>query len=128
MDILKVVGIGFITLITSNIIKEYKKEFAIYVVLIGSIIIFVISMDTFKSIISFIKDFESRNISGIPFLEIILKTTGIAILVEYAVSICRDSGESAIANKIDFAGKILIIALTIPLISQSLELFLDILP
>ena len=128
MDILKVVGIGFITLITSNIIKEYKKEFAIYVVLIGSIIIFVISMDTFKSIISFIKDFESRNISGIPFLEIILKTTGIAILVEYAVSICRDSGESAIANKIDFAGKILILALTIPLISQSLELFLDILP
>lgn len=128
MDILKVVGIGFITLITSNIIKEYKKEFAIYVVLIGSIIIFVMSMDTFKSIISFIKDFESRNISGIPFLEIILKTTGIAILVEYAVSICRDSGESAIANKIDFAGKILIIALTIPLISQSLELFLDILP
>lgn len=128
MEILKVVGIGFITLITSSIIKEYKKEFAIYVVLIGSIIIFVISMDTFKSIISFIKDFESRNISGIPFLEIILKTTGIAILVEYAVSICRDSGESAIANKIDFAGKILIIALTIPLISQSLELFLDILP
>ena len=51
MDILKVVGIGFITLITSNIIKEYKKEFAIYVVVIGSIIIFVISMDIFKSII-----------------------------------------------------------------------------
>lgn len=34
-----------------------------------------------------------------------MKITGISILTEYAVSICKDSGESSIANKIDFRRK-----------------------
>ena len=59
---------------------------------------------------------------------IILKVTGIAFLTEFGVSICKDSGETAIANKIDLAGKILIIAISIPIISALLELTLKLLP
>ena len=57
-----------------------------------------------------------------------LKITGIAILTEYAVSICKDSGENAIANKIDFASKIIVISLSIPIISTTLESLTKLLP
>ena len=59
---------------------------------------------------------------------ILLKITGIAFLTEFAVSICNDSGETAIANKIDLGGKIIIIAISIPIISALLELIIKILP
>lgn len=62
------------------------------------------------------------------FLLILLKITGIAFLTEFAVSICKDSGETAIANKIDLGGKIIIIAISIPIISALLELVIKLLP
>lgn len=128
MDIVKVVGIGFVAALISNILKEYKKEYAIYAVLVGCMIIFLYSLDTLEQIVVFIKKFNQINVSNIPFLEVLLKTTGIAILVEYSVSICKDFGENSIANKIDFGGKLIIISLTIPVISESLNTLLKIMP
>ncbi len=128
MDIVKVVGVGFVAALISNILKEYKKEYAIYALLVGCMIIFLYSLDTLKQIVVFIKKFNQINVSNIPFLEVLLKTTGIAILVEYSVSICKDLGENSIANKIDFGGKLIIISLTIPVISESLNTLLKIMP
>ena len=62
------------------------------------------------------------------FITLLIKITGIAILTEFAVSICKDSGESAIANKIDLGGKIIIISISIPIITALLELVINILP
>lgn len=62
------------------------------------------------------------------FIEVLLKITGISILTEYAVSICKDSGESSIANKIDFGGKIIVISISIPVISTTLETLTKLLP
>ena len=128
MEILKIVGVGFLGLITSVILKEYKKEYAIYASLIcGSIIIFY-SMGTIESIISFSLEIVSNSKYNNAFIKIILKITGIAILTEYAVSICKDLGENSIANKIDFASKIIVVSLSIPIISNALEILTELLP
>lgn len=127
MDILKIIGIGFTTLVITIILKEYKKEYAIYSTLIGGAIILFVSMDTLKVIVDFIKDLSIQGYNY-EFINLLLKITGIAILTEYAVNICKDSGENSIANKIDFGGKIIIISLSIPVISSSLETLTKLLP
>lgn len=127
MNILKIIGIGFTTLIITIILKEYKKEYAIYTTLIGGAIIIFLSMDTLKTIIDFINNLSIKGYNY-EFINLLLKVTGIAILTEYAVSICKDTGENAIASKIDFGGKIIIISLSIPVISNSLETLTKLLP
>ncbi len=62
------------------------------------------------------------------FLGILLKITGIAFLTEFAVSVCKDSGETAIASKVDLGGKVIIIAVSIPIISSLLETVIKVLP
>jgi stage III sporulation protein AD len=62
------------------------------------------------------------------FLGILLKITGIAFLTEFAVSVCKDSGETAIASKVDLGGKVIIIAISIPIISSLLETVVKVLP
>ena len=47
--------------------------------------------------------------------------------LEFAISICKDSGESAIANKIDLGGKIIVISMSIPVISTMLNGLLELL-
>ena len=128
MDIIKIIGIGFFTLIITIILKEYRKEYAIYAILIGGMIIIFYSMDTLKAIIDFINDLSRNKSYNTEFISLLLKITGISILTEYAVSICKDSGENAIANKIDFGGKIIVISLSIPIISTTLSSLTKLLP
>ncbi len=128
MEIVKVIGIGFLTLIATIILKEYRKEYAIYAVLIGGAIIIFYSIDTLKSIINFINSISINSKYNNGFITLLLKITGISILTEYAVSICKDSGENSIANKIEFGGKIIVISLSIPIISTTLESLTRLLP
>ena len=121
MDIVKIIGIGFLTLIISILLKDIKKEYSIYAVIIGTGIILMMSFEALNEIIKFINKI-SNSVSGQEeFIKILLKITGIAILTEFAVNLCKDTGENAIASKIDFSGKILIISLSIPIISTTLE-------
>lgn len=119
MNIIKIIGIGFLTLVISILLKDVKKEFSLYAVIVGTSIILLLSFDTLKNIVEFLENL-TRNLKG-DFIEVLLKMTGIAILTEYAVSLCKDTGETAIASKIDFGGKIILIALSIPVISSTLE-------
>lgn len=128
MDIVKVVGIGLVTLIISIVLKEVKKEYAIYAVLIGGILLLTASFGTIKEIVNFLSKISEKTSYNSEFIGLLLKITGISILVEYTVSICKDSGESAIANKVDFAGKVIIISLSIPIINLTLTTLLSLLP
>lgn len=128
MDIIKIIGIGFITLIITIILKEYRKEYAIYAVIICGAIILLYSLNTVTSIVNFLEQISQNRSFNTDFISCLLKITGISILTEYAVSICKDSGESSIASKIDFGGKILIISMSIPIIGTTLESLIQILP
>lgn len=128
MEIIKIIGIGITALIIIIILKQYKAEFAVYTSIIAGIAILLLSVSQMSGVISLLKDISSRASISSEFLGIILKITGIAILTEFAVSICQDSGESAIANKIDIGGKIIIITMSIPIISSLLETILKVLP
>ena len=85
-------------------------------------------MSQISGVINLLKDLSSKANINSEFLGIILKITGIAILTEFAVSICQDSGESSIANKIDIGGKVMIITISLPIISSLLETILKVLP
>lgn len=119
MNIIKIIGVGFLTLIVAIFLKDVKKDFSIYAIILGTSIILYMSFDTLKTIIEFIEN-VTKNVDT-TYIKVLLKMTGIAILTEYAVSLCKDSGESAIASKIDFGGKIALISISIPVISSTLE-------
>lgn len=128
MDIIKIIGIGFISLIMIIIIKQYKPEFTIYISIIAGILIIALSLDKLTGIINILTTLSNKTGINSQYLGILLKITGIAILTEFAVSICNDAGESAIATKIDLGGKIIIISISIPIIVALLELIVKILP
>ncbi|MBP3597175.1 MAG: hypothetical protein J6J60_07260 [Clostridia bacterium] len=127
MDLIKIIGIGFITVILTIILKEYRKDFAIYIILIGGALILYFSFETLVNIVNFLKDLSVKGKIDNSFISLLLKITGISILSEFAVSVCKDCGEASIANKIDLGGKILVISLSIPVIGNALEQLLSLL-
>lgn len=128
MDIVKIIGIAFISVIIIIILKQYKPEFAIYASILAGILILTMSFSKLSSIIELLNSIASKTAINGEFLKILLKITGIALLTEFGISICKDSGETAIASKVDIAGKVTIIAISIPIMSGLLETVTKILP
>ena len=128
MDIVKIIGIGLISLIIIIILKQYKPEFAVYVSIIAGILIIALTIGKIAGIIDILKNLANKTTINNQFLVLLIKITGIAILTEYTVSICKESGESAIASKVDFGGKIVIMSMSIPIISSLLETIIKVLP
>lgn len=128
MDIAKIIGIGFIATIIIVILRQYRPEYAIYASIAGGVIILLMITDQISSVINLIENIASKTSVNTKFLKILIKITGIAILTEFAVSICKDAGENAIASKIDISGKIIIISISIPIIQALLETVMKILP
>lgn len=128
MDIVKIIGIGLVALVVIIILKQNKPEFVIYVELIAGVIILSLCFDKIAAVINFIHEISNKIELSNKFVGVMLKITGIAILAEFATSICKDAGESAIASKIEIGSKIIIITTAIPIISSLLDIVLKILP
>lgn len=128
MDIIKIIGIAFIAIIVIVILKQYRPEFAIYASILAGVLILTMVSNTLSGIIEMIKSIYSKTNINSNFLSILIKITGIAILTEFAVSMCKDAGESAVASKVDIGGKIIIISLSIPIISALVDTVVKILP
>ena len=54
-----------------------------------------------------------------------LKIIGIGYLVEFSANVCRDSGNSSIADKVIIAGKMMIFIISLPIITNLFDLVLD---
>lgn len=128
MDIVKIIGVGLIALIIIVVIRQYKPEFTMYVSIIAGAIILFLVLDKVTGIITLLTSLSKKTGINSEYLSILLKITGIAILTEFAVSICKDAGETAIASKVDLGGKVIIISMSIPIISALLEIIMKIIP
>lgn len=128
MDVIKIIGIGLISLIIIIIVRQYKPEFTLYVSLLAGALILVFVMDKIGGIIDLLTSLSNKTAINNEFIILLIKITGIAFLTEFAVSICKDTGESAIANKVDIGGKVIIVSMSIPIISSLLETIVQLLP
>lgn len=78
-------------------------------------------------VIASIKELSSYSSMGERYLEPILKITGIAYISQIGAELCSDSGEKALAARVEMAGKIAIGAITIPIAREAFEKIIGIL-
>lgn len=94
---------------------------AAVVAVIGAVVPYII-----KILVS-IKELASYSSMGERYLEPILKITGISYISQIGAELCADSGEKALASRVEMAGKIAIGAITIPIAREAFEKIIGIL-
>lgn len=128
MEILKIAMIGIIGTILSIIMKNYKPEFSIHLVLATVLLIFLMILSRIEIVLSFLQSISSQiSISKIYF-PVILKIIGVSYVADFTAQICKDAGEGAIASKVEFAGKIIIMYLALPVFLSIIDLINKLLP
>lgn len=128
MEIIQIVGLGIIATLLVLVLKEQKPMFAFIVTAFTAVIIFLLVIGKIDAVLTLMNELASK--SGIPdvYLKTILKIIGIAYIAEFGAQIVRDAGQESIASKIEFAGKIFILVLAIPIINVIIETLLSLLP
>lgn len=128
MEIIQIVGLGFVVTLLTLIIRQHKPEIAVQLGLMLAIFIFLMVLSKIQVVINVFQDLAAKaNISQM-YLNTILKIIGIAYITEFGSQVCRDAGESAVAGKIEFAGKILIMVMAIPIIALVLDTITRLIP
>ena len=55
------------------------------------------------------------------YLGILLKMIGITYVAEFGANLCSDAGYNAVAEQIEFYGKLMVLAVSIPILMTLIE-------
>ena len=128
MEIAQIVGIALVTVIMLLVLRQEKPVMAVVLSIVFSVVIFLFMIDKLTSIIEVMTELTRRAGINYFFLSTLLKILGVAYLGEFTASICNDAGEQAVAKKVEFATKIIIAVLALPIMVAILESLLELMP
>lgn len=120
-DIVKIVGIGLVGGILAMTVRQYRHEFGMLAGLATVVVIFIYAADMLGGIISGMENLINETGVEVKYFTSVVKVVGIAYITQFGAEILRDSGENAVALKLELAGKIFIMGLTLPIISDFLH-------
>ena len=126
--IYKIISIALITCVAFMVIKPVKGDFAIIISIVGGMIILFYTIKYLASVFDIFDNIFK--ISGInsSLYTIIFKIIGIGYLTELTASICNDTGNSSLGDKVLLSGKIIILVMALPIVTSILDIIMELLP
>ncbi|MBQ5696014.1 MAG: stage III sporulation protein AD [Clostridium sp.] len=127
MDIIKITLFAFTALFIYLLLKDKKSDVGMFIILATGIGIFLYMIGQLGEVIEFIMDIANKANIDTVYIGIVLKILAIAYITSFCSEICKDSGAGSIGSKVEFAGKIMILTLAIPILMAVLNSILQIL-
>ena len=122
MDILGIAGIGLITVLLAIQLKSMRPEYGTYLSMAGMLLITVYSVGKLSGILSLLEKLTDYANVHESYIEVLLKIVGITYIAEFSSDICRDAGHGAVGNQIEVFGKLLVMAVSMPILLALLEM------
>ena len=119
--IFPIVGLSLIAVSICVILKKTNPEFSLLVSLITSVLILGIIFSNFTPFFDVVnRCINGFNLNNI-YITTILKALGICYVTQIASETCKDSGFSSISSKVELAGKIAIVLLSLPMFESLIK-------
>ncbi|KYH35688.1 stage III sporulation protein AC/AD protein family protein [Clostridium tepidiprofundi DSM 19306] len=126
MEIIKITLFAFTALFIILIFKGRRDDIAVLISLFSGVILIMFILPKIAMILNFIKLLANKANIDFGYLNIIFKILGIAYLGTFSAAICKDAGESMLASKVEIVTKILILAMSVPILMAVLNSILKI--
>ncbi|MBS3951328.1 MAG: stage III sporulation protein AD, partial [Peptococcaceae bacterium] len=101
---------------------------AIILVIAASVAIMIGLLGKMATVIRMVEELAKRANVGTMHMNTLIKIMGVAYVAEYGAQICKDAGENSLASKVELAGKLTILSLSVPVVLVILETLLSIIP
>ena len=120
MWIIAAAAAGLIGTVLALILGQYRPEFRMLVTAAVTLLLMAMVLEQLSPVLEQLRStMELTGLTG-DYAAILFKAVGICLLTQLAGDVCRDSGESSIASKIELAGRAAILLTAMPLIQEVL--------
>ncbi len=128
MEILRLLAIGLITALLSLFLRQQKNPLALPVSLGGGCLLLFYAVPYFRDVLGLVGEFSARTGLDSAYVSMLVRIIAVTFLTEIAASLCRDAGESALAQTLEGCGKLLILGMSMPVITALFEAVISFLP
>jgi len=115
MNVAAIVGIGITAAAISAVLKRFHGEFGLFVSIAASLLILFAVLNSLTPLFGLINELAEEAETESVYITILMKALAVCFITQLAAESCRDSGEGAIASKIEFAGKTAVLLISVPL-------------
>lgn len=119
---LKIAIFSLITLFLSVIIRQKSQEFSMIINVVGGLAILMLCFDKVTEVIDYYSSLSSSVNIDSEIIKVALKIICIGFLTEFVADLANDFGNSSIASKVVFGGKVIICVITLPIIKELVSL------
>ncbi len=118
---LKIAAIGVMAAFLAIPLKKEKAEFSLLIIVAACLLILALAFGKIQEIVEVVRQAEQYLGKGAAYVGILLKMIGITYVAEFAANLCSDAGYQAVADQIEFYGKLMILAVSVPILMTLLE-------
>ncbi|MBE5744564.1 MAG: hypothetical protein E7355_00300 [Clostridiales bacterium] len=122
MELIKILGVAFVTSVTAILLRSTKPELSFAVTITGIIVILLFLIDALKGTIAIFASISQTTGMNNGLLKILLKIVGVGYITEFGAGVLNDFGSPSIADKVTLGGKIAIVVLSLPILESLLQL------
>ncbi|MCI9404386.1 MAG: hypothetical protein HFJ21_01335 [Clostridia bacterium] len=127
MEIFRIAAIALVTAFCALVLRDIKSELAVLVAFAGGIIVILSVVDYFSDIFSVISSIAKRAGIAASVVTLIFKVIAVGYIAEFSASLTEDAGLPSLADKVTLAGKLMIVASSLPTVVKLFEFIAEML-
>ena len=118
---LKIAVIGVMAVFLAIPLQKEKAEFGMLVIMAACLLLLSLSLGKMREVVDIVHRVEEYLGNSSMYVGILLKIIGITYVAEFGANLCNDAGYGAVANQKEFYGKLMILAVSIPILMTLIE-------
>lgn len=128
MNIVQIVMAAIVITVLAILVKKIGKEIGTMVSILGGVLLFMMVLPHLMQVMGVLTGLADSLDAGLEHIGIILRVIGVAYIAEFGAQVCKDAGEGTIAAKIELAGKVIVMAMSVPIVTSFLNVVVAIIP
>ncbi|WP_455058107.1 SpoIIIAC/SpoIIIAD family protein [Jutongia sp.] len=124
----KIIMIGIMAVLLAIPLKKDKAEFGMLLILTACLLISFLALGRIGELLRYLKSLQKYLGSGSIYMKVLFKMIAVTYMAELGANLCRDAGYSAVAGQIEFYGKLMLLAVSIPVLASLFEVLIRFVP
>lgn len=121
IDLFQVAVFCLIATVLAIMLRQYRPEYAVFVSLACSVLVVLYLLQGVAQVMEEMGELLENAMLPEGLLQVVVKCLGVCVLTELAGQTCRDAGEQAIGAKVELAGKVTLVLVSLPLFERLLR-------
>ena len=127
MEVYKIVAVGLVCAVIVVWLKSVGSEYALLAAIASSVLLLTMTLSYVIRFVGFFNRLSETTGVSSEVVVLVLKILGISYLIEFSSSLIEDFGLKSLSEKVVFAGKIVILTLSVPVVESVVSAVLELL-